>query len=206
MVRVQLELRGIKDPAILKAFGAVPREEFVLPRFRRLAYDDLEVPIGHGQTLDRPYEDAFMIEALGLSDHDKVLEVGTGSGYLTAIMSKIVKEVYTIEIVPELAKEAGEHLTRLGFANAHVKAGDGYLGWPEHAPFDAIILTASPPHIPQPLVQQLAEGGRLLLPLGGKERFQELMLYTKRSGRLEETRRLAPTTFVPMKGKVLEEK
>jgi protein-L-isoaspartate(D-aspartate) O-methyltransferase len=206
MVRGQLELRGIKDQAILKAFGAVPREEFVLPRFRHLAYDDLEVPIGHGQTLDRPYEDAFMVQALALSAKDKVLEIGTGSGYLTAIMSKIAKEVYSIEIVPELAREAEENLSRLGSDNTHIKAGDGYLGWPEQAPFDAIILTASPPHIPQPLVQQLADGGRLLLPLGGKERFQELMLYTKRSGRLEKTRRLAPTTFVPMKGKILEGK
>ena len=206
MVRAQLELRGIRDPAILKAFGMVPREEFVLPRFRHRAYDDLEIPIGHGQTLDRPYEDAFMIRALALSATDKVLEIGTGSGYLTAIMSKIAKEVYTIEIVADLALEAEKHLAKLGYENAHVKAGDGYLGWPEHTPFDAIILTASPPHIPQPLVQQLADGGRLLLPLGGKERFQELILYIKRSGRLEEVRRLAPTTFVPMKGKILEGK
>lgn len=204
MVREQLERRGIADHKILNAFRDVPREEFVLPRHRGHAYDDVEAPVGFGQSLDRPYENAVMIQALGLGARDRVLEIGTGIGYLTAVMSRIAPEVYTIEIEPDIAEAARRTLARTGFANIKVKTGDGFLGWPEHAPFDAIIMGCSPDRVPEPLAEQLAEGGRLLLPLGGTEKFQELVLYTKRNGKLIETRRIAPTTFSPMKGKILE--
>lgn len=206
MVRVQLEQRGFTNKDILNAFRFVPREEFVLPNYRDNAYDDLEVPIGQGQTMDRPYDDAIMIEALSLSPQDRVLEVGTGSGYLAALMSRVAKEIYTIEIDEVLAKNAKDRLERLRYDNIHVMAGDGFLGWPEFAPFDAIVLSCSPPRVPEPLKDQLAEGGWLLLPLGGTQKFQQIILYTKKNEKFTEVRRLAPVTFAPMKGKILEKK
>ncbi len=205
MVRLQLKQRGITDPAILKAFMTVPREEYVLPNFRNNSYDDVEAPIGHGQSLDRPYENAFMIRALALTPHDRVLEVGTGSGYLASLMSRIAKDVYSIEIEHPLAQESAERVRRLGYDNVHIKEGDGFIGWPENAPFDAIVMTASPSEVPKPLAQQLAEGGRILLPLGGTKKFQELVLYEKKDGVLLGPKMLAPTEFVPMKGKILEQ-
>jgi protein-L-isoaspartate(D-aspartate) O-methyltransferase len=204
MVERQVLWRGVTDKKVLDAMLAVPREEFVLPQHRDKAYADLEVPIGEDQTLDRPYEDAFIIQSLKLSPTDKVMEVGTGGGYLAALLSRIVPEVYTIEILPEIADAARNRLSKLGYTNIFVKTGDGFLGWPEHAPFNAIILTCSPPEIPKPLIEQLAEGGRLILPLGGEQKFQELLLYTKKNGKLTGPLRLAPVTFVPMKGKILE--
>jgi len=204
MVEQQIVWRGITDKLVLDAMLSVAREEFVLPQYRSKAYADLEVPIGWEQTLDRPYEDAFMMQALRLSPSDRVLEVGTGGGYLAALISKIVGEVYTIEIEPDLAQTARERLARLRFSNVFVKTGDGFLGWPEHAPFNAMVLTCSPPEIPKPLIDQLVEGGRIILPLGGEKKFQELLLYTKINGKLEGPQHLAPATFVPMKGKILE--
>ena len=205
MVEQQVLWRGITDKRVLGALLTVPREEFVLPQYRDKAYADLEVPIGEEQTLDRPYEDAFIMQAMKISPSDKTLEVGTGGGYLTALMAQIAKEVYTIEIVPTLAETARERLSRLGYRNIFTKIGDGFLGWPEHAPFNAIVLTCSPPELPKPLIEQLAEGGRIVLPLGGERKFQELLLYTKQNGKLEGPEHLAPATFVPMKGKILEE-
>lgn len=204
MVRTQIEQRGITDHKILAAFNSVPREEFVLPEFRNRAYDDLEVPLGFGQTLDRPYEDALIISALDIQPADRVLEVGTGSGYLSALMSGLAMDVYTIEIEPPIAALAKSNFKKLAMSNVHPKTGDGFIGWPEFAPFNAIILTCSPDKVPEPLIGQLAEGGRLILPIGGTKKFQELILYKKTGGRFVESRRLSPTTFVPMKGKVLE--
>jgi protein-L-isoaspartate(D-aspartate) O-methyltransferase len=204
MVERQVLWRGVTDKNVLNAMLAVPREEFVLPQYKDKAYADLEVPIGEEQTLDRPYEDAFMIQALKLSKTDRVLEVGTGGGYLAALLSRIVPEVYTIEILPEIADAARVRLSKLGYTNIEVRTGDGFLGWPEHAPFNAMVLTCSPPEIPKPLIEQLAEGGRLILPLGGEQKFQELLLYTKKNGKLAGPTSLAPMTFVPMRGKILE--
>jgi protein-L-isoaspartate(D-aspartate) O-methyltransferase len=206
MVRTQIAGRGIAAPTVLKAFREVPREEFVLPEFRDHAYDDVEAPLGFGQSLDRPYENALMILALGIGPGDKVLEVGTGSGYLSALLSRIAKDVYTIEIEPDIAAIARRNFEKLGYANIHPKVGDGFVGWPEFAPFDAIVLTCSPDEVPKPLADQLAEGGRLLLPLGGTEKFQELVLYEKKGGKFTRKAGISPTEFVPMKGKVLERK
>jgi protein-L-isoaspartate(D-aspartate) O-methyltransferase len=205
MVKEQLEQRGITSKSILDAFRTVPREEFVLPQFAEHAYDDVEAPIGFGQSLDRPYENAEMIDALQIGAGDRVLEVGTGSGYLASLISRIAKEVYTIEIEPDIANMARTHIEKLGYKNIFPKTGDGFLGWPEKAPFNAIVLTCSPDKVPKPLEEQLAEGGRLLLPLGGKEKFQELILYKKENGQFKEIRRVAPTEFVPMKGKILQQ-
>lgn len=200
MVRTQVLLRGIDDPRIQAAFRTVPREEYVLPQFREHAYDDVEAPIGYEQTIDRAYENALMLKALKLSPEDVVLEVGTGSGYLASIMAQLAKQVFTIDIDPRFAKEAAARVARLGYGNITVKEGDGFVGWPEHAPFNAIVMTCSPPQIPKPLIEQLSGGGRIVLPLGGDERFQELVLYVKRNGRLVEQTRLSPAEFVPMQG------
>ena len=205
MVRTQIKNRGIKDEAILRAFGAVPREEYVIEKYRKHAYDDLEAPSGFGQSLDRPFENAIMIQALEVGPENKVLEVGTGSGYLASLLAQIAKEVYTIEIEAEIAEDARQRLKKLGFENITVKTGDGFVGWKEHAPFDAIVMAASPNRIPGPIAKQLAEGGRLVLPLGGSEKFQQLVLFIKKNGRMVEKMKLSPTSFVPMKGKILEE-
>lgn len=205
MVERQIRFRGISDKRILKVMREVPRANFVLAEYKHLAYEDTRPPIGKGQTLDRPYEDALILDTLKLQPSDRVLEVGTGSGYLAALMAKLADEVYTIEILPDVAQKARENLTKLGVENVHVKTGDGFLGWEEHAPFDAIVLTASPTTIPEPLKKQLADGGRILLPLGGAERFQELLLYVKQKGRITLDRRVAPASFVPMKG-IVEDK
>jgi protein-L-isoaspartate(D-aspartate) O-methyltransferase len=206
MVRTQIKNRGIRDEAILKAFNSVPREEYVIEKYREHAYDDLEAPSGFGQSLNRPFENAIMIRALDLGPGDRVLEVGTGSGYLASLIGKIAKEVYTIEIEPDIAEDARQRLKRLGYGNITVKTGDGFVGWAEHAPFNAIIMAASPNRVPAPLKKQLAEGGRLVLPLGGSEKFQQLVLFIKKDGRMVEKMKLSPTSFVPMKGKILEEK
>jgi protein-L-isoaspartate(D-aspartate) O-methyltransferase len=205
MVKEQLLWRGITDKAVIRAFEAVPREHFILPQYRDRSYDDIEAPIAFGETLDRPYENARMLQSLELKPTDKVLEIGTGTGYVSALMSKVVQQVYTIEIEPTYADEARKNFAALGYKNIEVKTGDGFLGWPEHAPFDAILMVCSPPHIPKPLEEQLAEGGRFLLPLGGDEKFQELVLFMKKDGKLVEQRRLSHTEFAPMKGIIREE-
>jgi protein-L-isoaspartate(D-aspartate) O-methyltransferase len=197
MVERQLMTRGIKDARVLAAMEKVPREEFVPADQRREAYEDGPLPIGHGQTISQPYVVAFMTQQLQPKSSDRVLEIGTGSGYQAAILAELVAEVYTIEIVEPLAKNAEATLQRRGYQNVHVKVGDGYKGWPEHAPFDAIIVTAAPDHVPQPLTEQLKEGGRMIIPVGGAFRDQELYLLEKKNGQLKKSATL-PVRFVPM--------
>jgi len=201
MVAAQIEERGVRDPRTLAAMRKVPRHLFVPPNLVRDAYSDHPLPIGHGQTISQPYIVAFMTEALGLRGGEKVLEVGTGSGYQAAVLAEIAARVYTIEIVAPLADEARERLARLGYRNVEVRAGDGYQGWAEAAPFDAVIVTAAAPRIPEPLKQQLKDGGRLVIPVGEDD--QELMVVTRRGSHYVEERVL-PVRFVPMTGKVRE--
>src|SRR6266700_6439648 len=181
MVQQQLMTRGINDARVLAAMAKVPREEFIPADSRAASYEDGPLPIGHGQTISQPYIVAFMTEQLRLSPTDRVLEVGTGSGYQAAILAELAGEVYTIEIVAPLAQSAGAALQRLGYKNVHVKVGDGNKGWPEYAPFDAIIVTCAPDKVPQLLTDQLKESGRMIIPVG--DRFaQELYLLEKKNG------------------------
>ncbi len=198
MVDSQIEGRGISDPATLAAMRKVPRWEFVPAGIQDRAFEDNPLAIGEGQTISQPYIVAYMTEALKLEADDKVLEVGTGSGYQAAILGVIAADVYTIEIIPSLAEDAQATLERLGYDNVHVLVGDGYRGWPEEAPFDAIIVTCAPDHVPQPLLDQLGDGGRLVLPLGGRYP-QMLRRYTRRGDTFEEED-LEPVLFVPMTG------
>src|SRR5207253_11463217 len=187
---------GIKDERVLAAMGKVPREKFVPADERGDAYEDGPLPIGYGQTISQPYIVAFMTEQLRPKRSDRVLEIGTGSGYQAAILGELVAEVYTIEIVEPLAKSAEATLRRLGYKNVHLKVGDGYKGWPEEAPFDAIIVTCAPEKVPQPLADQLKDGGCMVVPVG--ERFaQQLYLLEKKNGQLKESVTL-PVRFVPM--------
>lgn len=196
MVQQQLMKHGIKDGRVLAAMAKVPRDEFVPADVKASSYADQPLPIGEGQTISQPYVVAFMTEQLRLSSGDRVLEVGTGSGYQAAILAELVAEVYTIEIIAPLAKNAEATLQRLGYKNVHVTTGDGYKGWPEYAPFDAITVTCAPDHVPQPLVGQLKEGGRMIIPVGGRFA-QELYLLEKKNGQLKESAVL-PVRFVPM--------
>jgi protein-L-isoaspartate(D-aspartate) O-methyltransferase len=166
MVDTQLASRGISDPRVLAALRSVPRHRFVPPDLAARAYDDTALPIGFDQTISQPFVVAYMTQTLEVGSHQRVLEIGTGSGYQAAVLAQLAKEVYTIEIIPALAEQARRLLSGLGYGNIHVRAGDGYDGWPEHAPFDRIIVTAAPDHVPQPLVDQLAVGGRMILPVG----------------------------------------
>ncbi len=196
MVEQQLKPRGIKDERVLAAMGKVPREEFVPADVRPSAYEDGPLPIGYDQTISQPYVVAFMTEQLRPKRSDRVLEIGSGSGYQAAILGELVAEIYTIEIVEPLAKSAEATLQRLDYNNVHIKMGDGYKGWPEEAPFDAIIVTCAPEKVPQPLVYQLKDGGRMVIPVG--ERFaQQLYLLEKKNGQLKESVTL-PVRFVPM--------
>lgn len=197
MVVEQIASRGVSDPRVLAAMRKVPRHEFVPEEYRDLAYRDTPLPIGYGQTISQPYIVAYMTEQLHIGKEDTVLEIGTGSGYQAAVLAELASEVYTIEIIPELAERAKKTLRRLGYNNVHVRIGDGYKGWPEHAPFDAIILTAAPPRVPQPLIDQLKEGGRLIAPVG--EDYQELVLIRKENGEILREN-LIPVRFVPMTG------
>jgi protein-L-isoaspartate(D-aspartate) O-methyltransferase len=197
MVEAQLRDRGIKDVRVLEAMGRVPRHRFVPPAEQAAAYGDHPLPIGHGQTISQPFIVAFMTEALALTADDVVLEIGTGSGYQAAILAEIAREIYTVEIVPELAARAEQTLASLGYRNVHVRAGDGYQGWPEHAPFSKIILTAAPDVVPEPLVEQLAVGGTMILPVGPAGGDQELRILT-RTARGVTTVRSLPVRFVPM--------
>jgi protein-L-isoaspartate(D-aspartate) O-methyltransferase len=199
MVEEQLAGRGIKSHAVLEAMAAVPRHEFVPENVRKFSYADEPLPIGYGQTISQPYIVAFMTEQLDPQPADRILEIGTGSGYQAAILSRLVSEVYTIEIVEPLAKRAAADLKRLGYENIKVLAGDGYKGWPEHAPFDGIIVTCAPDHVPKPLVDQLRDGGRMIVPVGSPG-MQELFLLRKRGTKVEQTAVL-PVRFVPMTGK-----
>jgi protein-L-isoaspartate(D-aspartate) O-methyltransferase len=197
MVETQIKARGVKDPRVLSAMLKVERHLFVPKELQTSAYMDQPLPIGEGQTISQPYIVALMTELLDLKGEEKVLEIGTGSGYQAAILAELVKEVYTIEIIEALANSAKNRLLEIGYQNVMVKAGDGYLGWPEVAPFDAIIITAAPDHIPKPLLEQLREGGRMVVPVGTYS--QVLKRIVKRSGRIE-TSDIVPVVFVPMTG------
>lgn len=195
MVRKQIQGRGVKDARVLWAMRTVPRHLFVPEKYSKEAYADRPLPIGHDQTISQPYIVAYMTEALGLKGDERVLEIGTGSGYQAAILSVLVREVYTIEILEPLAREADRRLKELGYKNVEVKCGDGYLGWPEKAPFDAVMVTAAPPEIPQELVKQLKVGGKMVLPVGVGS--QDLIRLTKTEGGMRKEN-LLPVRFVPM--------
>ncbi|MGO9139304.1 MAG: protein-L-isoaspartate(D-aspartate) O-methyltransferase [Syntrophales bacterium] len=201
MVKDQILERGVKDHSVIEAMMAVPRHKFVPENYLNRAYDDSPVPIGHGQTISQPYIVAYMTEILNLNKNSRVLEVGTGSGYQAAILSPIVKRVYTIEIIPELASSAAARLKNLGYDNVEVAIGDGYYGWNKYAPFDAIIVTAAAGHIPPPLVEQLKNNGRMVIPVGGSFLVQNLILVTKDKDGNVTTRNLMPVRFVPLTGR-----
>lgn len=198
MVVSQIQARGVTDETVLKAMRSVKRHEFVPPQLEMFAYADQPLPIGEEQTISQPYIVALMTELLKPGSNNRVLEIGTGSGYQAAVLAEIVKEVYTIEIIPVLGKRAEAKLRQLGYENIHVKIGDGYLGWPEEAPFDAIIVTAAPEDIPQPLIDQLRTGGRMVIPVGNSPS-QTLYLMTKTETGLEK-KEIIPVRFVPMVG------
>ncbi len=201
MVKEQLVSRKIKDKRVLDAMGKIPRHLFVDKSLKGRAYGDHPLPIGEGQTISQPYVVAWMTEALNLKPTDRVLEIGTGSGYQAAVLAEIIKEVYTIEIRELLKKRASKLLYELGYHNVKTKYADGYFGWEEYGPFDAIIVTASANHIPPPLIKQLKEGGRLIIPLGRTLYYQTLTLVTKKGGELE-VEQMGGVTFVPMMGEV----
>lgn len=203
MVERDLRGRDIHDAAVLKAMLKVPRHLFVEPGYVHMAYADSALPIKESQTISQPYIVALMTQSARLAPSDKVLEIGTGSGYQGAVLAQIVKEVYSIEIIKNLADEARERLQRLGYKNIAVKHGDGFQGWKEHGPFDAILITAAAPKIPQPLIEQLKEGGRLVLPLGKNKFSQDLVVLTKTKDGLEK-QYVTGVVFVPMMGDVRE--
>lgn len=198
MVRVQIVDRGVTDAAVLKAMRKVPRHLFVPEEYEKEAYDDNPLPIGYGQTISQPYIVAYMTEVVKPNKNKNALEVGTGSGYQAAVLAETVRNVYSVEIIPELAKESEVRLERLGYKNVNVKFGDGYLGWKEYAPFDIIIVTAAAEQIPGPLIDQLAENGRLVIPVGEPAAIQELLLIEKKKGKIEKSR-LIFVRFVPFK-------
>ena len=197
MVEQQLLTRDITDPGVVSAMRRVPRDRFVPPDQRQWAYEDRPLPIGYDQTISQPYIVAYMTQALRLTPDAKVLEVGTGSGYQAAVLAELAATVYSIEIVTQLAARARDTLSDLGYTNTHVREGDGYAGWPEQAPFDAIIVTAAPDHIPQPLVDQLALGGRLIIPVGRDRQTLTVLTRTEDGVGQEPT---LPVLFVPMTG------
>ncbi len=204
MVQKYVAAEGVKDARVLASLRATPRHEFVSPESRRFAYFDMAIPIGYGQTISPPYVVAFMTEAIDPQPTDRVLEIGTGSGYQAAVLSPLVKDVFTIEIVRPLGEQAAATLRRLGYANVHTRIGDGYAGWPEEAPFDKIIVTCSPEDIPAALAEQLKEGGQMVIPVG--ERFQQtLVRLTKVDGELKREP-LQETFFVPMTGSAEEQR
>jgi protein-L-isoaspartate(D-aspartate) O-methyltransferase len=196
MVREQIVARGITDERVLNAMRTVPRHEFVPEKWRNESYKDHPLPIGNEQTISQPYLVALMTQQLRPQPDHRVLEIGTGSGYQAAVLCGLVAEVYSIDIVESLAKAADARLQRLGYKNVHVKIGDGYKGWPEHAPFDSIIVTCAPDHVPQPLIDQLKEGGRMVIPVG-PELAQELYVVQKANGQLRQSA-LLDVRFVPM--------
>ncbi|QEG01000.1 Protein-L-isoaspartate O-methyltransferase [Stieleria maiorica] len=199
MVDSQLAGRDIRDQRILDAIRRVPRHRFVPPGSRGDAYADSPLPIGNGQTISQPYIVGLMTQLVDPQPEDRVLDVGTGSGYQAAVLAELVRDVYSIEIVEPLAREAAERLKTLGYQNIHVRHGDGYAGWPGEAPFDAIVVAAAPDHVPPALIEQLAPGGKLVIPIG--DRFQSLVLIEKQDDGSVTRRNVAPVMFVPMTGK-----
>jgi protein-L-isoaspartate(D-aspartate) O-methyltransferase len=201
MVREQLQGRDIKDSQVLASMAKVPRHEFVPPDLIGAAYDDSALPLRMGQTISQPYIVGYMTQALELHGTERVLEIGTGSGYQAAVLAEIVREVYTVEILPELGEQAAATLKRLGYKNVRFRIGDGYAGWPEYAPYDRIIVTAAPENAPQPLIDQLKVGGRMIIPIGKVE--QDLTVLIKESSGVAR-RSTIPVRFVPMTGQALE--
>jgi protein-L-isoaspartate(D-aspartate) O-methyltransferase len=199
MVERQIRARGISTPAVLEALAAVPRHRFVPAELAPRAYDDTPLPIGYDQTISQPYVVAFMTEAAALTPDTKVLDIGTGSGYQAAVLAEIVGQVYSIEIVPDLAERSRRLLADLGYGNVQVRTGDGYRGWPDEAPFDAIVVTAAPDHIPAALVEQLAVGARLVIPVGPDGALQAMTIVTKEAN-AAATEETFPVRFVPMTG------
>ena len=200
MIERHLRGRGISDERVLQAMRDVPREEYVLPALRSMAYADRPLPIEHNQTISQPYIVALMTELARPDEDSVVLEVGTGSGYQAAVLAEIAREVYTIEIIEGLARSAERVLEAQGYDNVWVRAGDGYLGWPEKAPFDAIVVTAAPDHVPAPLVEQLKPGGRMVIPVGPVHSTQSLKLITKQEDGSTRTEDIIPVRFVPLTG------
>jgi protein-L-isoaspartate(D-aspartate) O-methyltransferase len=196
MVETQIESRGVKDKNVLYAMKKVPRHLFVPDQYQSSAYNDRPLPIGKNQTISQPYIVAFMTEAIGPEADDVVLEIGTGSGYQAAVLAEIVEKVYTLEIIPELGIMAKERLAILGYDNIEAKVSDGYYGWSEFAPFDAIIVTAAAAQIPEPLIEQLKEGGKMIIPVGAAHEVQNLVLITKKNGETK-IKKLFPVRFVP---------
>ncbi len=200
MVDSQIEARGVSNPLVLKAMRAVPRHEFVTADYLDQAYDDHPLPIGHGQTISQPYIVAWMSELLEVEPGDKVLEIGTGSGYQAAVLAEMGVEVYTVEVIAELAATAAPRLERLGYQQVHMLEADGYFGWDEHAPYDAIIVTAAPDHLPQPLLGQLVKGGRLVIPVGPVGSFQTMWRFTPDDSEEVLAENLGYVSFVPLTG------
>jgi protein-L-isoaspartate(D-aspartate) O-methyltransferase len=205
LVENDIEGDGIMNKHVLRAMRTVPRHKFVPPDYVDQAYDNHPLPIGYGQTISQPYIVAWMTELLELQPGEKVLEIGTGSGYQAAILAELgFVDVYSIEIVPELAENAATRLQDLGYTNVHVKQGDGYFGWPEYAPFDAIIVTAAPDHLPAPLAEQLAEGGRIVIPIGPQGWYQSLWKFVNEDGELKAYN-MGGVAFVPFTGSGAEQ-
>jgi protein-L-isoaspartate(D-aspartate) O-methyltransferase len=200
MVDSQIEARGVNNPVVLGAMRAVPRHEFVPTDYLDQAYDDHPLPIGHGQTISQPYIVAWMSELLEVEPGDKVLEIGTGSGYQAAVLAEMGIEVYTVEVIAELAATAAPRLKRLGYQQVHMLEADGYFGWDEHAPYDAIIVTAAPDHLPQPLLGQLTGGGRLVIPVGPVGSFQTMWRFTLGDSDEVLAENLGYVSFVPLTG------
>jgi protein-L-isoaspartate(D-aspartate) O-methyltransferase len=205
MVQTQIQARGISDPLSLAAMAAVPRDRFVPAHLRSMAYADRPLPIGEGQTISQPYIVALMTQSLALDTDDRVLEIGTGSGYQAAVLAAIVKDVYTVEIKPALYAKADGLLRSLNVANVHTRRADGYFGWPEAAPFDGIMITAAVDHVPPPLLKQLKDGGRLILPLGNPFVYQHLVMVTRRGDDFHQ-QTIAAVQFVPLTGYAMEKK
>ena len=206
MVERQIASRDVDDPRVLEVMGTVPRHRFVPPSYRSQAYDDHPLPIGHDQTISQPYIVALMSQMLELEGDESVLEVGTGSGYQAAVLGSLAREVHTMEIVAPLCEEAATRLAELGYAHVHVHCADGYRGWPDAAPFDAVMVTAAPDHVPAPLLEQLAVGGRLVIPVGPPHRTQWLTLLTKEADGEVVEQTAIPVAFVPMTGEAEEKR
>jgi len=205
MVASQIAARGVRDPLVLRAMTDIPRHLFVLPDYVDQAYEDRPLPIAEGQTISQPYIVALMTQCLAVGKDDKVLEIGTGSGYQAAVLGRIAGRVFTIEIHEGLARRAAETLERLGFRNVRVRSGDGFFGWPEEAPFDAVIVTCAVPEVPPALFDQLKEGGRLVIPLGDTQTYQRLTIITKKAGK-PVVKQVLDVRFVPMTGEALKKR